>query len=489
MRVALIGDVHANLPALEAVLEHAHRLGVDAVWNVGDLVGYGPQPDEVIRRLRREHAVSIAGNYDLKVLAVGKGKPPKTKAPEKRLAFRWAWEHLSKSSRDYLKGLAEEARFELEGRRILLTHGSPADREEYVGEQTSDKRLGELAEIAGADIIVSGHKHRPARREHEGCLFVNTGSVGRPDDSDPRASYAILDIKPKLFRVTHHRVRYEVGRTVAQIRRHKLPELFAQMLIKGESLDRLQGGYANGERQPFDAAAGGGDLRLEAVFDLARSCDYEVEHTHQVTRLALMLFNETQAFHRLGPQERFYLQCAGLLHDIGYVAGSKSHHKQALKIVLDSELLPFGRRERLVIGSIARYHRKALPGARHKHFARLDRDDRHRVRVLAAILSLVDSLDSSHRSLVHTLKCSFTPRKAIIHCVVLGLYEEWRQRVFEKGLLFEQVFGRKLVLEWEHKVRPGTPPGHWQPEAPEPGPVAAPRHTPFPDAAPRHRTA
>jgi putative phosphoesterase len=480
MKIALLGDIHANLAALEAVLADAHRRNVDAVWNVGDLVGNGPQPDEVIKRLRRENVVSIAGNYDVKVLAVGQGKPPKAKAPEKRLAFYWAWEHLSNSSRKYLQGLAEEARFELEGRKILLTHGSPADREEYIGERTSEKRLSELAQIAGADIIISGHKHRPAQREYSGYLFVNTGSVGRPDDGDPRAAYAILDIKPRRFSVTPHRVRYNVRKTVAEIRRQQLPELFAQMLIKGESLDKLQGGYANGDRQPFDAAAGGGDQRLEAVLELARASDYEVEHTHQVTRLALMLYNETQAFHRLGPQERFYLQCAGLLHDIGYVAGSKCHHKQALEIILSSDMLPFKRRERLIIGSIARYHRKALPSTRHKHFAELSREDREKVRVLAGILSLVDSLDSSHRSLVHSLTCTFTPRKAILHCVVLGLYEEWRQRVFEKGLLFEQVFNRKLVLEWEHKVRPGTVPAQGQLEAHEFGPMRAtkPRFAP-----------
>ena len=454
MRIALIGDVHANLAALESVLADAHRRRVDAIWNVGDLVGYGPQPDEVVSRLRRENAVSIVGNCDLKVLGVGEGRKPKSPSPEKRLAYRWAWEHLSQGNSRYIASLAEEARFELEGQRILLTHGSPADHDEYVGEQTSEKRLGELAGIAGADIIISGHKHRPAKREHGGVMFVNTGSVGRPDDGDPRASYAIFEVKPKQFNVTHYRVRYEVRKTVAEIRLHKLPEIFAQMLLKGSSLDALQEAYKNGKRRPFDAAVGGGDRRLEAVMALARASDYEVEHTHQVTRLALMLFNETQAFHRLGPQERFYLQCAGLLHDIGYVAGSKSHHKQALKIILKSELLPFKRRERLIIGSIARYHRKNLPSTKHKHFVQLNREDRRRVKVLAAILSLVDSLDSSHRSLVHSLTCTLTPRKAIVHCVVLGLYEEWRQRVFEKGLLFERVFKRKLAIEWEHKPTP-----------------------------------
>ncbi len=455
MKVALISDVHGNLAALEAVLSDAHRRGVDAIWCAGDLTGYGPQPDEVIKRLRRENVVSIAGNFDRKVLAVGEGKRPKTRTHEKKLAVLWAWRHLSAGSRHWVASLAEEERFELEGKRLLLTHGSPAHPEEYVDERTSERRLTELAAIAGADVIISGHSHRPAFREHYGVTFINPGSVGRPDDGNARAAYAVLEISPRLFRVTHHRLRYDVNKTVGEIRRRELPEIYARMLLRGASIDRLLGN-TDEYTQPFDSAANGGDTRLEAVLALARACDYEVEHSHQVTRLAIALFNQTQPVHRLGPQERFWLQCAGLLHDIGYVNGTKGHHKQALKMIMQSDLLPFKRRERLIIGSIARYHRKAEPSTRHKHYAQLDSDDRRRVRILAAILSLVDSLDSSHRSLVHDLTCTMTARRATIHCVVYGLYEEMRQRVFEKGYLFEEVFGRKLVLEWEHKFGPNN---------------------------------
>ena len=105
MKVALIGDVHANLPALEAVLEHAGRQGArDDVWNVGDFVGYGPFPDEVVKALRAEKTRSIIGNYDQKVLQVSRRKQewPKGKPPEKWLAFKWAWENLSRDSRDFL---------------------------------------------------------------------------------------------------------------------------------------------------------------------------------------------------------------------------------------------------------------------------------------------------------------------------------------------------------------------------------------------------
>jgi len=132
MRIALIGDVHANLPALEAVLADAHERGVEAIWNIGDFVGYGAFPDEVVKRLQQEEALSIIGNYDIKALGVKKKKKKRKdgKVPEKWLAFDWAHDNLSKSSRKYLSSLPKEVRLEVEGKRILLTHGSPAANDE-----------------------------------------------------------------------------------------------------------------------------------------------------------------------------------------------------------------------------------------------------------------------------------------------------------------------------------------------------------------------
>ena len=107
MRVALIGDVHANLPALEAVLEHAESQAVEAIWNVGDFVGYNAFPEEVVQRLRAEGAISVVGNYDLKVLKFpAKDTKWRTKKrPEKYLAFKWAYENLSEQSRAHLAAL------------------------------------------------------------------------------------------------------------------------------------------------------------------------------------------------------------------------------------------------------------------------------------------------------------------------------------------------------------------------------------------------
>ena len=107
MKVALIGDIHANLPALEAVLEHARQNAVESLWNLGDFVGYGAFPEETVNRMRATNAINILGNYDRKVLKV----PHKAKnwkkhmQPDKWLAFTWTYDHLSPSSRAYLEAL------------------------------------------------------------------------------------------------------------------------------------------------------------------------------------------------------------------------------------------------------------------------------------------------------------------------------------------------------------------------------------------------
>jgi putative phosphoesterase len=241
MRVALIGDVHANLPALEAVLEHARQRDVDAFWNVGDFVGYGPFPNQVVKRLRKECVLSIIGNYDLKVLEIKRKKKKwrKKRDPLKIQAFLWAYKNLSKKSLRYLRSLPQELSFEWYGRQILLTHGSPASEEEALDPNTPEERFRELAQMAKVDVIICGHSHQPFTRQVDGVLFINTGSVGRPDDGDPRATYAIMQMLPDRIKVKHYRVQYDVEKAVAAIRKKKLPEEFAQMFIRGMSLDEL----------------------------------------------------------------------------------------------------------------------------------------------------------------------------------------------------------------------------------------------------------
>ncbi len=241
-RVAILGDIHANLHALEAVLAHAIEQGVEGFWNLGDFVGYGAYPDQVVRRLQHLEVVSISGNYDLKVLRFPKKKQRwrKTKHPDKYYAFGWAYDQLSAESRRYLRALPVELRLEIEGRRILLTHGSPASNEEPLYLWTAPGRYEVLADMADADLVLCAHSHEPFKRAVKGVLFVNPGSVGRPGDGDPRASYAVLELGAGGLEVIHFRVAYDVGRAVSALREQALPESFAQMLLQGRSLDEVE---------------------------------------------------------------------------------------------------------------------------------------------------------------------------------------------------------------------------------------------------------
>ncbi len=241
--VALIGDIHANLPALEAVMADARGRGAETFWNAGDSVGYGAFPEEVVGLLEQSGVIGVIGNYDQKVLEFPKkgDKWRGTKPAQKWFAFKWAYEHLSEAGRDYLRPLPEQPRMDLGGHRILLTHASPVSMEEHVDPDTPVERLAELARAARADALVVGHSHIPFARRVREVLFINTGSVGRADDGDPRASFATLRAAPHGLVVRHHRVEYDVQREADALRRHGLPEEFVRMTQQGVSLNAILG--------------------------------------------------------------------------------------------------------------------------------------------------------------------------------------------------------------------------------------------------------
>ncbi|MBU4220046.1 MAG: YfcE family phosphodiesterase [Euryarchaeota archaeon] len=433
----LIGDVHANLPALKAVLEDASNKGVSTIWNVGDLTGYGAFPDDVVRRLRKENAQSVAGNYDLKVLKVKEKKEEEGgEPPEDWNAIKWTYDNLSKKNRKYLKSLPEELRLEAGGKRILLTHRSPLPGDEQISPETPDEKLREFAQLADADVIIFGHSHRPFSRQVDGVWFINPGGAGRQDDGDPRAGYAILQINP--FEVNQYRVDYDVEKAAAGIRENGLPEVFAQMTIQGLSPDAaaLELSKKN-------------EHRLEEVRKTARNVSCNEGHSSQVTRLAMQLFDELGELHGLGAEERFWLQCAGILHDIGWIEGQKGHHKTSLRIILAEPHLPFDERERKIVGSIARYHRRKFPNKGHPNFAALRRDERQKVKVLSAILRVADGLDFTQQSLVKDITSEVSPEQVIVNCAVSGEAETEKERAMKKGDLFEKVFNRDLAISFD----------------------------------------
>lgn len=238
-RVALIGDIHGNLPALEAVLAHADAGGgVDAIYNVGDSIGYGPFPGDVLDLLRRRRVISILGNIDRKVLRFPEKEDlwRAKKRPEKFAALEWAWEMLSPEARADVEGLPTTRRLEVAGWTVMLCHGSPESLTESLFPDTPASRLRELAWLAEADCILCGHTHEALTREIDSTWFINPGSVGRQNDGDPRARYALLELTAGEVRSHHHVVDYDIQRVVDEIHRQDLPAAIAEMFVQGRRL-------------------------------------------------------------------------------------------------------------------------------------------------------------------------------------------------------------------------------------------------------------
>lgn len=168
MRIAILSDVHSNLPALEAVLADVESVGVDVRYVLGDLVGYAPWPNEVVERLQAEQIPVVMGNYD-----DGTGferdecgcahVDPTEKALGDR-SFEWTKAHTSDANKTFLRSLAASIPVEADGHRLLLVHGSPRRMNEYLFEDKPDATFARIAAGTDADVIVCGHTHRPTTR-------------------------------------------------------------------------------------------------------------------------------------------------------------------------------------------------------------------------------------------------------------------------------------------------------------------------------------
>jgi putative phosphoesterase len=234
-RVAVITDIHANLPALEAVLEHIEERGVDAIYCGGDLVGYGPHPNEVCALIEDRGIPTIYGNYDY---AIGRDEEDCGCAyrdqHDRELgqqSIAWTLEHTDERSKAFMRGLPFDLRFELGGRRVRLVHGSPRKVNEYLFEDKPARTFERIAAGADCDVLVFGHTHQPWVREYGGVLFVNCGSVGKPKDGDARAAFALLESEEDGVAARIERVEYDaesVGREVAAA---GLPSEYAEKLV------------------------------------------------------------------------------------------------------------------------------------------------------------------------------------------------------------------------------------------------------------------
>jgi predicted phosphodiesterase len=249
MRYALISDIHGNLPALDAVLRHIDaQPRVGAVYHLGDLVGYGPWPNEIVEQLRDRSIAGVAGNYDSTVATDYTHCGCRSESPRQEelahVSFEWTRLHILPATKQVLAGLP--FRLDLKprgghasGPTVSLVHATAVNNLVYLTEDRSDEFLANIARqanVRAGDVLCFGHTHKPWNRTVSGVHFVNTGSVGRPKDGDWRAGYVLLDVgdgsQPKID-VQFVRVEYDVEAAARAITEAGLPEEFADFLRTG----------------------------------------------------------------------------------------------------------------------------------------------------------------------------------------------------------------------------------------------------------------
>ena len=256
MRYGLLSDIHANLPALEAVVQDViRRTDIDATYHLGDLVGYAPWPNEVVDLLSASGIPGVAGNYDSTVATDYKHCGCRYEDPHQEelshVSYAWTRAHVSTRTRTMLGSLPFRIDLRplgghITGPTVTLVHGNHALNTVYVHAGRSNDFLAKMGAALAAgpgDVVCFGHTHVPWHRVVEGIHYVNTGSVGRPKDGDWRASYVVLEVTASDVAVEIVRVAYDVERAAQAIHESDLPDDFADHLRAGGQGMTTSGGH------------------------------------------------------------------------------------------------------------------------------------------------------------------------------------------------------------------------------------------------------
>ncbi len=238
-QITVFGDIHANLPALEAVLADIAARDLNDLNCLGDLVGYGTFPNEVVAAIRERGIPTIMGNYDLGVGHDSDDCGCAYRTPEARAlgerSIAWSNAHTTPENKAYLRGLVDKIALQLDDLKVVLVHGSPRKVNEYLYEDRPEASLERLLDLAEADVLVCGHTHLPYHRVlGSGRHVINAGSVGKPKDNDPRACYLALSAEGRDLSVEFIRVPYDVEKAAQAIEATEMPDEFAGMLRLGK---------------------------------------------------------------------------------------------------------------------------------------------------------------------------------------------------------------------------------------------------------------
>jgi putative phosphoesterase len=236
MLIAAFSDIHANKHALDAVLAQIEDRKPDRVLCLGDLVGYGAFPNEVIETVRDAGIPTITGNYDDGVgfdrddCGCAYTKPDEKARGDRSL--RWTQAVVTPENKAWLRDLPRELRFEAEDERFLCVHGSPRRLNEYLYEDRPERSLRRMFSQLGAGVVLCGHTHLPYHRRIDGTHLINVGTAGRPKDGDPRVAYALIDVGESLT-AEFPRVEYDSEAAARAIEATDLPHEFAEVLRTG----------------------------------------------------------------------------------------------------------------------------------------------------------------------------------------------------------------------------------------------------------------
>ncbi len=256
MKIALFSDIHANLPALDAFFEDIGPRKLDAVYCLGDLVGYNIWPNEVIDEVRRRGIPTIAGNYDFGVGRTSDDCGCAYKTEEEKafgkISIAYTSDIVKDEQRAYLRTLPAHIKLEFQLNReklgVLLVHGSPRRINEYLFEERDEKSMLKIMEDSDADIMCFGHTHKPYHRvlqsrQEETVHYrhaINIGSVGKPKDGNPQGGYVMLTIsedssvtKANSIAVEFIRFDYDIETAARAIAGSLLPNEYADMLRVG----------------------------------------------------------------------------------------------------------------------------------------------------------------------------------------------------------------------------------------------------------------
>jgi putative phosphoesterase len=256
MKIALFSDIHANLPALEACLKSIEHRNPDAVYCLGDLVGYNVWPNEVISEVRKGGIPTIAGNYDFGIGGSSDDCGCAYKTDEEKamgaISISYTNSVVKDDERKYLRTLPAHIRVEFQLNNdklnLLLVHGSPRRINEYLFEDRDEKSLMRIMEQADADIMCFGHTHKPYHRvlptqPSDTTRYrhaINIGSVGKPKDNNPKGCYVVLTINQDssitnkdTVQVEFIRFDYDIEKAAKAVEDSPLPNGYAEMLRKG----------------------------------------------------------------------------------------------------------------------------------------------------------------------------------------------------------------------------------------------------------------